>query len=560
MLNRLFLQLVETEKMKNILYLFVLILIVSCSSNKLQTDLLVKNATIYTVNKNFEKAEAFVVKAGKIEEVGKLRDLVNKYDFSDVYDAKNQTIIPGIIDAHAHLMYLGISLQQVDLTGTKSYEEVLKRVLDFQKKNKTAYLIGRGWDQNDWIIKEYPTKKELDSLFPDIPVSLERIDGHAMIVNSKALNLAKINSKTNIPGGKVILVKGEPSGLLIDTPMQLVWDTYPKKDKDFYIKALKDAEKKCLSFGLTTIDEAGIDRATITLMDSLQRSGDMALRIYAMITKDKEDLTYFLNKGIIKTDRMNVRSVKIWADGALGSRGAAMRKHYSDQEGQHGTMITTEKELDSLARMIVKAGYQMNTHAIGDSANITVLRVYSKTVKNQKDPRWRVEHAQIVSPSDFSYFSKKIIPSIQPSHATSDMYWVEDRVGSHRLMGAYSYKTLLKKSGLVALGTDFPIEKVNPMNTFYAAVARKDIENYPENGFRKEEGLSREETLKGMTIWAAYSNFEENEKGSIEKGKFADFVVLDQNIMTVPEKEIPTIKVVANFINGEMVYDLSKKQ
>ncbi len=544
--------------MKNILYLIVLILIVSCSSSKLHTDLLVKNATIYTVNKNFEKAEAFVVKAGKIEEVGKLQYLVNKYDFADVYDAKNQTIIPGIIDAHAHLMYLGISLQQVDLTGTNSYKEVLKRVIDFQKKNKTAYLIGRGWDQNDWIIKEYPTKKELDSLFPDIPVSLERIDGHAMIVNSKALNLAKINSETNIPGGKVILIEGEPSGILIDSPMQLVWDTYPKKDQDFYIKALKDAENMCLSFGLTTIDEAGTDRASIALMDSLQRSGDMKLRIYAMITKDKKDLTYFLNKGIIKTDRMNVRSVKIWADGALGSRGAAMREHYSDQEGQYGTLITTEKELDSLAKIIAKAGYQMNTHAIGDSANITVLRVYSKSIKNQKDPRWRVEHAQIVSPSDFSYFSKKIIPSIQPTHATSDMYWVEDRVGSHRLMGAYSYKTLLKKSGLVALGTDFPIEKVNPMHTFYAAVARKDIKNYPENGFRKEEGLSREESLKGMTIWAAYSNFEENEKGSIEKGKYADFVVLDQDIMTVSEKKIPTTKVVANFINGEMVYYLRK--
>jgi predicted amidohydrolase YtcJ len=314
----------------------------------------------------------------------------------------------------------------------------------------------------------------------------------------------------------------------------------------------------CLSFGLTTIDEAGTDRASIALMDSLQRSGDMKLRIYAMITKDKKDLTYFLNKGIIKTDRMNVRSVKIWADGALGSRGAAMREHYSDQEGQYGTLITTEKELDSLAKIIAKAGYQMNTHAIGDSANITVLRVYSKSIKNQKDPRWRVEHAQIVSPSDFSYFSKKIIPSIQPTHATSDMYWVEDRVGSHRLMGAYSYKTLLKKSGLVALGTDFPIEKVNPMHTFYAAVARKDIKNYPENGFRKEEGLSREESLKGMTIWAAYSNFEENEKGSIEKGKYADFVVLDQDIMTVSEKKIPTTKVVANFINGEMVYYLRK--
>ncbi|MDG1327917.1 MAG: amidohydrolase [Flavobacteriaceae bacterium] len=542
--------------MKNILYLSSLIFFISCA-NKLKADLLVKNATIYTVNENFDLAEAFVIKDGKVEDVGRLQELEKKYEFSEIYDANHQTIIPGIIDAHAHLMYLGTSLQQVDLTGTNSYQEELKSALDFQKQNKTTYLIGRGWDQNDWEIKKFPTKKELDSLFPNLPVSLERIDGHAMIVNTKALNLANINSKTKVPGGKVMLMEGEPSGILIDAPMQLVWNTYPKQDKNFYIKALKDAENKCLSLGLTTVDEAGTDRSTIALMDSLQKTGDMVLRIYAMITKDKKDLNYFLTKGIVKTDRMHVRSVKIWADGSLGSRGAAMREHYSDQDGHHGTMITSEKELDSLAEIIAKADYQMNTHAIGDSANSTVLRVYTKSLKNIKDPRWRVEHAQIVTPKDFNYFSRKIIPSIQPTHATSDMYWVKDRIGSDRMEGSYSYKTLLGKSGLVALGTDFPIETVNPMLTFYAAITRKDLKDYPEKGFRMEEGLTREETLKGMTIWAAYSNFEEKEKGSIEKGKLADFIVLDHNIMTVPPKEIPTIKVVANFINGKMVFDRS---
>ena len=250
--------------------------------------------------------------------------------------------------------------------------------------------------------------------------------------------------------------------------------------------------------------------------------------------------------------------MKIWADGALGSRGAAMRAEYSDQPGQYGAMITTESQLDSLAKAIAKAGYQMNTHAIGDSANISVLRVYADAVKDIPDPRWKVEHAQIITPSDFDYFSEKILPSIQPTHATSDMYWAEDRVGPDRIKGAYSFKTLLDKSGIVALGTDFPVERVNPMYTFYSAVARKDLENYPEGGYRMEEGLTREETLKGMTIWAAYSNFEEDEKGSIEVGKFADFTVLDQDIMTIPEDSIPLVKTVATFIDGKKVFELEK--
>jgi predicted amidohydrolase YtcJ len=540
--------------MKKILFIGVVISILSCTSEKVKTDLLVKNATIYTVNEGFDIAEAFIVNNGKIVEVGSQKNLEAKYEAANLFDANGKTIVPGLIDAHAHLLNLGISMQQVDLVGTKSYQEVLKRVITFQEENNSDYIIGRGWDQNDWEIKEFPTKEELDFIFPNTPVSLRRIDGHAMIVNSKAIEMAGITKDTKMAGGEVYLKDGEPSGILIDSPMELVWNTYPKEDKAYYIKALKDAEKKCLKLGLTTIDEAGTNRFVIDLVDSLQQAGEMSLRIYAMITKDKLNLEYYLNKGIVKTDRLNVRSVKIWADGALGSRGAAMIDEYSDQAGQHGAMITDEAELDSLAKIIANAGYQMNTHAIGDSANISVLRVYTEILKNEEDPRWRVEHAQIVTTSDFSYFSNKILPSIQPTHATSDMYWAEDRVGSERIKGAYSYKTLLEKSGLVALGTDFPVERVNPMYTFYAAVARKDLENYPEEGYRIKEGLSREETLKGMTIWAAYSNFEEDEKGSIEIGKFADFTVLEKDIMTIPEDEIPSVKVSATFINGEMVY------
>ena len=541
--------------MKKTLFLSAIILILSCCSEKIKIDLLVKNANIYTVNDSFEIVEAFVVNKGKIVAVGLLNDLETTYEPTSLFDAQGKTIIPGLIDAHAHLLNLGISMQQVDLVGSESYQEVLKRVITFQENNNSDYIIGRGWDQNDWEVKEFPTKKELDFIFPNTPVSLTRIDGHAMIVNSKAIEMAGITKNTKIAGGEVILKNDEPSGILIDTPMGLVWNTYPEKDKAYYIKALKDAEKKCLEFGLTTIDEAGTNRFVIDLVDSLQQAGEMSIRIYAMITKDTSNLEYYLNKGIVKTDRLNLRSVKVWADGALGSRGAAMKDEYSDQPGKHGAMITGEAELTSLAKRIVNAGYQMNTHAIGDSANISVLRVYTEILKNEEDPRWRVEHAQIVSNSDFNYFSNKILPSIQPTHATSDMYWAEDRVGKERIKGAYSYKTLLEKSGLVVLGTDFPVEKVNPMYTFYAAVARKDLDNYPEGGYRIDEGLTREETLKGMTIWAAYSNFEEDEKGSIEIGKFADFTVLEKNIMKIPIDEIPSVKVHATFINGEMVFN-----
>jgi predicted amidohydrolase YtcJ len=543
--------------MQKLLFLLFAISILSCAPDKLPADLLIKNATIYTVDKDFSTANALVVKDGKVLEIGLKPELELKYNIKKTYDAKGNTVVPGLIDAHAHLYGLGLALQQVDLVGTNSFDEVLGKVIAFQEAKNMPYIIGRGWDQNDWDDKNFPTKKELDSLFPNTPVSLRRIDGHAMLVNSKALELAGITSKTKVAGGEIVLENGEPTGIIVDAPMRLIGKTFPETTIEVSAEALLEAEKLCLQYGLTTVDDAGLDRSIIELIDTLQKEGKFKLRMYAMVSNSPKNRDYYLNNGIYKTDRLNVRSFKVYADGALGSRGAAMREPYSDMPHHFGAMITTADSLDYLAGKIAASEFQMNTHAIGDSANIAVLRAYKKALEGKTDRRWRVEHAQIISAEDFNYFddNNNILPSVQPTHATSDMYWAEDRVGAERMKGAYAYKELLEKAGSIALGTDFPVEQVNPMYTFYAAIARKDLKNYPENGFQMKDALTREEALKGMTIWAAFANFEENEKGSIEVGKFADFTILDKDIMKVDEKELPNTKVVATFINGEMVFE-----
>jgi predicted amidohydrolase YtcJ len=543
--------------MKKLLSLLFAIALFSCAPDKLPADLLIKNATIYTVDTDFSTTNALVVKDGKILEIGLKPELELKYNIKKTYDAKGNTVVPGLIDAHAHLYGLGLGLQNVDLIGTTSLEEILERVVAFQKERDVPYIIGRGWDQNDWEDKNFPTKKELDSLFPDTPIALQRIDGHAYLVNSKALELAGITAKTKVAGGEVVLENGEPTGVIIDAPMALVRKTFPEITSEVSAEALLEAEKICLQYGLTTVDDAGLGRNIIELIDTLQKQGKFKLRMYAMVSNNPKNRDYYLNKGIYKTDRLNVRSFKVYADGALGSRGAAMREPYSDMPGHFGAMITTADSLNYLAEKIAASEFQMNTHAIGDSANIAVLRAYKKALEGQTDRRWRVEHAQIISAADFDYFNdnNNILPSVQPTHGTSDMYWAEDRIGAERMTGAYAYKELLNKAGSIALGTDFPVEHVNPMYTFYAAVARKDLKNYPENGFQMKDALTREEALKGMTIWAAFTNFEENEKGSIEVGKFADFTILDKDIMKVEEAELPSTKVVATFINGEMVYE-----
>ncbi|MCB0473161.1 MAG: amidohydrolase, partial [Flavobacteriaceae bacterium] len=512
----------------------------------------IHNAKIYTVNDAFDVQEAMVIKDGIIVDIGPQNEILNKYTAKEVVDAGKKPIYPGFIDAHCHFVGYAQNLNEVNLVGTSSFEEVVERVSAFAQTNQSEWIVGRGWDQNDWEVKEFPTKEKLDSVFPDTPVAIRRIDGHALLANQAAIDLAGVTIETPFSGGEIVKKNDKLTGIFIDNPMSLIEAKIPKPSRTEAAAALKEAEAICFSYGLTTVDDAGLSPNTIELIDSLQKNGDLKIRIYAMVSGNLKNINYYLQRGISETDRLHVCSFKLYADGALGSRGAALRKPYSDHPGHYGAMITPLDSLQYYAKRIADSDFQMNTHAIGDSANHFLLKTYEDALSGKKNKRWRIEHAQVISPEDFKYF-KDIIPSVQPTHATSDMYWAEDRLGPERIKGAYAYQELLDNYGLVALGTDFPVEQVSPFLTFYAAVARKDLNNYPENGFQPENGLSREETLKGMTIWAAYANFEENEKGSIEPGKMADFIILDRDIMTVPIEEVPNIQVLETYVGGEKV-------
>ncbi len=537
--------------MKKTLFILALALL-GCEETRQTADLIIINANVYTVDEQFSKATAFAVKDGRFTAVGNSEFIESQYVSNQTIDAEGQTIIPGLIDAHCHFYELGLTEQMVDLVGTSSFEEVLERIEAFYNEHHPAVVRGRGWDQNDWEVQEFPTRDQLDILFPEVPVVLERVDGHAFLVNGKMLEMAGIDGNSWMPGGSIIKRAGVPTGILIDSPMSLVTEAIPSPDLETKIRALKDAERICFNNGLTTVNDAGLDKEIISLIDSLQQSGFLSIRIYAMISNSEDNLEHYLRSGIYKSDRLHVRSVKVYADGALGSRGAALKTAYSDQPSHYGAMITPAGEIENLAGRIREAGFQMNTHAIGDSANAVVLRSYQKALNGLADHRWKVEHAQVIDPADLLYFENGIIPSVQPTHATSDMYWAEDRLGEERMPGAYAFRSLMEKAGLVVLGTDFPVEQVNPFHTFYAAVARKDLEGYPPGGFEKQEALSRRQTLRGMTIWPAYSNFEEDEKGSIEIGKWADFVILNKDPMKVAEQEIPTVSAQHVYIAGRI--------
>jgi len=537
--------------MKKLAILILCVLISSCE-RKEKVDSIIINANIYTVNTNFDKAEAFAIKEGKIIAIGSSLEIQAKYTPTYINDAKGKTIIPGFIDAHCHFYGLGMQQQKVDLSGTKSFDEVVQRIVDFQKEKNVPYITGRGWDQNDWEEKEFPTKDKLDELFPTTPISVRRIDGHALLANQAAIDLANVTVDSPEDGGFIIKKNGQLTGVFIDRPMGLISSKIPKASTKEIAQGLIDAEKICFDLGLTTVDDAGLSKKVIEIIDSLQQAGELKIRIYAMVSASDANIDYFTKNGILKTDRLNVRSFKVYSDGALGSRGAAMKHAYSDKHNHFGALVTPLEDLKRYAKKIALSDFQMNTHAIGDSANYVMLKTYKEALKDKKDRRWRIEHAQIIDKLDFKYFNN-ILPSVQPTHATSDMYWAEDRIGSERIKGAYAFKDLLNTFGKIALGTDFPVEKVSPFLTFYAAVARKDLNNYPENGFQMENALTREETLKGMTIWAAYSNFEENEKGSIEVGKMADFIILNKDIMTVEADKIPYLQVEETYVGGERV-------
>ena len=534
----------------NNLILVLLVFTSLLQSCKKSVDYIAYNGNIYTVNNDFNVASAFAVKDGKFIDVGN-DEIFSKYNTKQKIDLNGSTVLPGLIDAHCHFYGLGLNQSVIDLTGTSSFNEILEKIAF---ENNKDVIRGRGWDQNDWEIKEFPDKLKLDLAYPNTPVILERIDGHAYLVNQKALDIAGIDINTKSTNGTVLSKKGKLTGVLIDGPMSIIDNAFGEISLDNKIKALISAQKICFQNGLTTVDDAGLSKEVILLIDSLQKKDLLKMRVYAMISNSEDDVDYFLENGPIKTNSLNVRSVKVYGDGALGSRGATLKEPYSDDKHNYGKLVTSYKDIKDLADKLAKANFQMNTHAIGDSTINILIDTYSKVLENKTDPRWRIEHSQIIDLNDIDGYNNKILPSVQPTHATSDMYWAKDRVGSKRIKGAYAYKALLEKSKVIGLGTDFPVEKVNPFHTFYASISRKDLNDYPEKGFEFENALSREETLKGMTIWAAYLNFEEKEKGSIEKGKFADFIIIDRDIMKVETNKTPNTKVLKTYLSGELVY------
>jgi predicted amidohydrolase YtcJ len=541
--------------MKKIIPLFFL-LAVACKKNDYDSDLLVKNALVYTVNDKFSTADAFVVNAGKIIAVGKSDTLEDQFNPRKVIDAGGKPIYPGFIDAHAHFYNYGLSLQEVDLNKTNSWQDVVDSVNRYARRNTEGWVLGRGWDQNKWAIKQFPNKAKLDSMFPVRPVMLSRIDGHAVIVNQAALNIAGIKPGESIAGGKIETIKGKLTGILVDNAQRLVQHKIPPPTDEMTEAALLDAQANCFAVGLTTVDDCGLPYTMVSTIADLQHKGTLKMRMYVMLSDNPENYAYLFKRGVYKTPGLDVRAFKVYADGALGSRGACLLKAYSDQKNWKGFLLSSQQHFQDVAQKLADKGFQMCTHAIGDSANRVMLKIYAGVLKGKNDRRWRIEHAQVLSPDDINYFGRfNIIPSVQPTHATSDMYWAGTRLGNERLKSAYAYKQLLEQNGWIPLGTDFPVENINPMYTFYAAVERKDLKGYPADGFQMENALTRKDALKGMTIWAAKANFEEKEKGSIEPGKYADFVILDKDIMKINGAELPNVKVLKTFINGEKVYE-----
>ncbi len=541
--------------MRILIALFAMVSLSSCIQQRV--DMIVHHAQIYTVDNQFSTAEAMAVQDGKIVAVGTNDAILKEYTSDSVVNAAGAVVYPGFIDAHAHFVGYGQSLFAVDLMFVNSWEEVINRVKDFAAKHPgTSWIRGRGWDQNRFPGKQFPTNEQLNALFPDRPVILERVDGHASIANNAALTIAGIKAGQTMEGGSFVVANGKLTGLLIDNAVGMVEKFAPAVTKEDYKNWLTAAQANCFATGLTTITDCGLHPTAVSMIDTLQQNNDLKMRLYVMLSDhpDSYASSYF-TKGGYTTDRLKVKGIKVYGDGALGSRGACLLKHYADQKGWGGFLLSSKAHFDSIAAKLINTDFQMCTHAIGDSANRTILNVYAKYLKGKNNKRWRIEHAQIVHPDDFQYFGKySIIPSVQPTHGTSDMYWAGDRLGEERMKGAYAYKQLLEQNNWLPLGTDFPVEEINPFKTFLAAVVRKDAKGYPADGFQMENALTREQTIRGMTIWAAKANRMEKEIGSLEVGKKADFIMLDKDLMKVSADSILKVKVIKTFINGERVH------
>ena len=519
-------------------------------------DLIIHNARIYSCDENFTVYEAMAVRDGKIIQLGPEREILNGYKCSNILDAQTRAVFPGFHDGHCHFLGYAKALSEVDLNGSASFDEVIERIQVYETDNELEWIEGRGWDHTLWETDSFPNNKELNQLFPDKPLLIRRVDGHAALANAKALEIAGITPETTIDGGYIGVENGELTGILLDNAYDSVAKHIPEMAPEKKLEFLQRAEYNLFESGLTSINDAGIESVNRELYIQWYENGDLKIKDYAMLFPDSDNMKFASGEGVYRSGNLHIRSFKIIADGALGSRGACLLQPYSDEHGHYGLMLRDTQDLREIAELAAEIGYQINTHCIGDSANRTMLTIYTDVIQNNPDHRWKIEHAQVLDPEDFDYFEAvKIIPSVQPTHCTSDMRWAAKRIGDKRIETAYAYKTLLEKSGMVVLGTDFPVERIYPLETFYAAITRMDRDGFPEGGFYPDECLTREEALKGMTIWPAISNFEEAEKGSLEEGKAADFIILTKDIMRIDPADILTTYVAQTYLDGQLVYD-----
>ena len=521
----------------------ILTFMTSCNQ-KTPVDLIIHNANIYTVDEDFSKAQAFAVKDGKFVAVGDEESIMRQYAAKETIDAKGDAVYPGFMDGHSHFTGYGENLVRwADLKGCRSYDEIIERLKVHDSLYPAEWLLGRGWDQNLWEVAEFPDNEKLAEVFPDKKVLLTRVDGHAVLVSKEVLELANIDANTKMDGGMAIVKEGRCTGVLLDNLADAAKALVPKMETTQSIQALLKAQEDCMEVGLTSVTDAGQDIATIELIDSLQQAGQLKMHVNAMVNPDDETMDHFMRQGVIDKERLTVRSVKIYADGALGSRGAKLLEPYTDDPTNDGLILESDEFYRHVCQKAYDTGYQVCCHAIGDGGVHHILDIFSEYLKGKNDLRWRIEHSQTVADADFQRFGEfSVIPSIQTTHCTSDMDWADERLGE-RIKNAYAYQQLLQQNGWVINGTDFPIEDISPIYTFYAAVARKHLDGTPAEGFQMENALTREQALRSITIWVAKGCFLEGRKGSIEVGKDADFVILDRNLMTVAESEIPMAKV-----------------
>jgi predicted amidohydrolase YtcJ len=539
------------------IYFILVLILFGCGPKKETVDAIYHHGKIMTVDSQMTEASVMVVKNGKIIAIGN-DQLLESYTCSpeQMVDLNDQYVFPGLIDAHCHFYGYARTLLSCNFVGTKSWNEVLVLLDSFSHTTESAWLTGRGWDQNDWPEKTYPNNEALNTMFPDRPVILKRIDGHAAICNQKALSLAGINETTQVSGGEIVKENGKLTGVLVDNAVDLVEKVVLRASGSEMSKVLKKAEAECYALGLTTLADAGLELSECLFLDSLSKTGNLSIYLYLMLNPTEQGLAYAKKNGIYETDHTRIGSFKLYADGALGSRGAKLKRDYCDRKGYSGTLLNSMEFFHEFCKKVYEGtSYQVNTHCIGDSANKLILETYGTYLKNNNDRRWRIEHAQIVDTADVKLFRKYgIVPSVQPTHATSDAPWVKDRICEDRMPGAYAYRLLLEQNQYVALGTDFPVEYLNPLFTFYSAVFRENANNKEQAAFLFEERLSPEQALKGMTIWAAKACKLEHRKGSLEKGKDADFVVLDQNLLKADKNSILKTKVMHTYRMGKKVH------